>query len=276
VTLLLRVGLVRANLDPHDRGIFDRLIYALSVRVHKLAGARRADVLEIIERGAAGDDDLDGELPSDPLAGYSPADLLAGYGTNHGFHYGGAQYGGRKDLCHVLPLLRTLDQAGTTKQIWQWLWRRWPIFREIFGEALGLTGDGAGLNSGGLVPPPRSPDDLTSELPALASGTQSPAANPVTQEVSSEDDRAMFLDFPTRERLLLTALWKKGNVAILKVQRAIWPTKLPNQPLDALNKLKGRTTAKLTMKDYNLQVQQEGQTLKLTAVDTSRPTFPPP
>ena len=74
--------------------------------------------------------------------------------------------------------------------------------------------------------------------------------------------------------MLLASLWQKGNVTIRKVQGAVWPSALPREPVDTLKKLIFRTNKKLAEKDYNLEVRQEGQTLKLTPVDDRRPIFP--
>jgi hypothetical protein len=110
-----------------------------------------------------------------------------------------------------------------------------------------------------------------------------PAPSPTEPEVlpndrkgpdASGDDRSLFLDFPTKQRLLLTALWDKGNVSKEQVQKAVWDGRLTRAPLDALDKLITRVNAKLAAKDYNLQVQREAQTLKLTPVDEKRPPFP--
>ena len=73
-----------------------------------------------------------------------------------------------------------------------------------------------------------------------------------------------FLDFPTKERLLLTALWQKGNVRIEAVLRAVWGSAPPREPEDTLHKLKTRTNKRLAAKSHNVEIRREGKTLKLS------------
>jgi len=114
-----------------------------------------------------------------------------------------------------------------------------------------------------------------SNLPTPSDANRREEGTPLPDDPpDNDDDRALFLDFPTKGRLLLRSLWRTGNVAIQKVRCAVWPVALPKQPLDTLKKLIARTNGKLAEKDYNLQVQQEAETLKLTPVDNTRPTFP--
>jgi len=77
---------------------------------------------------------------------------------------------------------------------------------------------------------------------------------------------APFLEFPTKERRLLMALWSQGEVPTEAVLRAIWEDEPPRQPEDALHKLKTRTNKRLTVKNYNLEIRQEGKTYKLCSV----------
>jgi hypothetical protein len=146
----------------------------------------------------------------------------------------------------LVALLRSAEAQGRNKAA-----------REIARMAEGIVS-----GPGSTLPTPADAD-------RREGGTPPPDGPPV-----EDDDRAFFLDFPTKERLLLTSLWQKGNVAIQKVLCAVWSAAPPKEPVDTLKKLMTRTNGRLAEKDYNLQVRQESQTLKLSSVDDIRPTFP--
>jgi hypothetical protein len=120
---------------------------------------------------------------------------------------------------------------------------------------------------------PLTPDQRR-ELRDLRRRVARAAQDRLRQFGPQDDERSLFLDFPPKERLLLTALWNKGAVSDAKVQRAVWPGRLPREPHDTLHKLKTRVNRKLAAKDYNLEVKREGRTLKLVPVDDNRPPFP--
>jgi hypothetical protein len=75
-----------------------------------------------------------------------------------------------------------------------------------------------------------------------------------------------FLDFPTKERALLTALQGKDYVPITEILRVVWDNQLPKEPKDTLHKLVTRTNKRLTEKNRGLEIKKEAETYKLTTI----------
>jgi hypothetical protein len=138
------------------------------------------------------------------------------------------------------------------------------------------AGPGSGVPSAAAGADPQTDQRIVEASEKLRSlpAESTEAVEPVQAPPPVEDDRASFLDFTRKQQLLLKALWGQRNVAVQRVEAAIWPGKLPREPFDTLKKLMTRTNGELAAKNYNLQVCREGQTLKLDPVDDRRPTFP--
>jgi hypothetical protein len=126
-------------------------------------------------------------------------------------------------------------------------WHRLPssASRQDFERLLGLLQKEA-LRASALPPAPGG------EAQAAPQGGRAPA-DP-------------FLDFPLKERLLLMALWNKGNVPLKDVLRAVWRDRATKAPADALHKLQTRANTRLMEKGYHLEVRRKGETLKLSSL----------
>jgi hypothetical protein len=117
----------------------DEMIRHLCLRIHLRTGLRQADLLEAIQRLPTGEG-LDGTAPPDPIdmgaySSISPAEQLAAeYECN----------ASRRDLSHVLIRLAELDNKGTTARLWRWLWRGWPLFRDVFSAGMASAKGGEG------------------------------------------------------------------------------------------------------------------------------------
>jgi hypothetical protein len=110
----------------------DEMIRRLALKIHLRTGLSQADILEAIERLPRGEG-LDGTTPAEPI------DLGAYYSTASPAQQLAAEYiraASLRDLSHVLKPLSELDRDGTTSRLWRWLWREFPLFRDVFSAGL--------------------------------------------------------------------------------------------------------------------------------------------